>query len=491
MIVEDGVITVGSLAGDREWNTGSSFEIFDPGRLDDLVGTVVKASAADIETVVSIANLAQKGWAQTSLEERAALLRRAASELDSNSEELARLMTRENGSVLPISQFEVMMASEALQHAAEFGVRLLSKSESFADDDSWVRVESRPYGVVACIVPWNAPVILTVQKIGPALIAGNTVIVKPSPNAPLAVSLMLRHFASFFPAGVINIVHGDGDVGAALISHSGVRKVSFTGGPETAKIIMRSAATTLTKVHFELGGNDPAIVLDDADIDFTVDRIVTGAFRRAGQVCFAIKRVYVPKRLAADFTERVLARVAQIEVGHGLDANAAMGPVNSKLQFEKLSGLHQRIAASGADVRMTGDSALSAEQWHNGYYLKPSVVVNARPDDEIVTMEQFGPILPIVEYEGEDEVVAMANGTEYGLGSSVWSSDIDRAVAFSSRIEAGMTFINGHGLTALGRKEVPFGGVKQSGIGWENSAHGLHEYLEFHSTNLHQRVGQQ
>lgn len=490
MIVENGVVSVGSLAGDKEWTTGSSFDVFDPGRLDDLVGTVVKASASDIETVVSIATRAQKSWAKTGLDERAALIRRAASELESNREDLARLMTRENGSVLPISQTEILMAAEALENAAEFGVRLLSQSESFTDDDSWVKVESRPYGVVACIVPWNAPVILTVQKVGPALIAGNTVIVKPSPYAPLAVSLMLRHFASFFPAGVINIVHGDGDVGAALISHPGVRKVSFTGGPETAKIIMRSAAETLTKIHFELGGNDPAIVLDDTDIDFTVDKIVAGTFRRAGQVCFAIKRVYVPKRFAADFNERVLARVASIDVGHGLDLNATMGPVNSKLQFEKLSGLHERLAASGADVRM-GGSKLSPEEWDNGYYLQPTIVLNAQPDDEIVAIEQFGPILPIVEYETEDEVVAMANGTEYGLGSSVWSGDVDKAVAFSSRIEAGMTFINGHGLTQLGRKQVPFGGVKQSGVGWENSAHGIHEYVEFHSTNLHQRVGQQ
>ncbi|MHA6694959.1 aldehyde dehydrogenase family protein [Homoserinimonas sp. A520] len=490
MIVEKGVVAVGSLAGDVEWTTGPSFDVLDPGRLDDLVGTVVKASASDIETVVSIASRAQKSWAKTTLEERAALIRRAASELEGSREDLARLMTRENGSVLPISQNEVIMAAEALENAAEFGVRFLSRNESFADDNSWVKVESRPYGVVGCIVPWNAPVILTVQKVGPALIAGNAVIVKPSPYAPLAVSLMLRHFASFFPPGVINVIHGDGDVGAALISHPGVRKVSFTGGPETAKVIMRSAAETLTKVHFELGGNDPAIVLDDTDLDVTVEKIVAGTYRRAGQVCFAIKRVYVPKRLAADFNERLLARVAGITIGHGLDQDAAMGPVNSKLQYDKLSALHGRLVASGADVRM-GGSKLSPGDWGNGYYLQPSVVLGAQPDDEIVAIEQFGPILPIVEYENEEEAVAMANGTEYGLGASVWSGDIERAVAFSSRIEAGMTFINGHGLTQLGRKQVPFGGVKQSGFGWENSPHGIHEYVEFHSTNVHQPAGRQ
>jgi acyl-CoA reductase-like NAD-dependent aldehyde dehydrogenase len=287
---------------------------------------------------------------------------------------------------------------------------------------------------------------------------------------------------------VINVLHGDADVGSALISHPAVRKISFTGGPETAKSIMRSAAESLTRIHFELGGNDPAIVLDDADLEFAVDKIAGYAFRRAGQVCYAVKRVYVPRRLAGDFNERLLARMGEIQVGHGLDPKASMGPLNNKLQFTKIAALHERLAAGGANVQIAGIK-LNPDDWQDGYYFRPAAVLDADPADEIVTGEQFGPILPVVTYDTENEVVAMANGTEYGLGSSIWSSDEDRAVALAAKVEAGMTIINGHALSMLGRKEIPFGGTKQSGMGWENSTYGLLEYVEFHSTDVHKGAG--
>lgn len=482
-------IAIGSLVGDEEWTThAGSFDVVDPGRLNDVVGTVGTASASDIDRVVGIAARAQTAWQAQTVEERAALLLRAAGELEQDNEDLAILLTRENGSVLPISRREILSAAGILRIAAAAGIELLGDGELFTEPGSWVRVMRRPFGVVGCIVPWNAPVVLTAQKIGHALMAGNTVIVKPSPNAPLAVSLILRQLASFFPAGVINVVHGDGEVGAALVAHRDVRKISFTGGGATAKVIMRSAADSLTKIHFELGGNDPAMVLDDADLGFAADRIASQAFRRAGQVCFAIKRVYVPRGMADELGEAILERVGRITVGHGLNPEATMGPVNNLLQFDKLRGIHDRLTASGARVITTG-RALDPDEWENGHYLRPAVVLDADPDDPIVTEEQFGPILPIVGYDSEDQAIAMANGTEYGLGSSVWSSDADRAVAFASLIQAGMTFINEHGLSALGRKHVPFGGIKQSGMGWENSPSGLAEYLEFHSITFHNVLG--
>lgn len=224
------VINVGSFAGGDEWSAGSTFEVHDPGRLSELVGIVATASASDVDSVVAIARRAQTSWAKVGVEERAALLQHAAAELERESENFAVLMTRENGSLLATSQEEIAGAATALRNAAELGDALLSEDETFADGDSWLRIERRPYGVVGCIVPWSAPVILTVQKIGPALVAGNSVIVKPSPFAPLAVSVLLRLFAGFFPPGIINVIHGDGGVGAALISHPGVRKVSFTVG---------------------------------------------------------------------------------------------------------------------------------------------------------------------------------------------------------------------------------------------------------------------
>lgn len=481
----DHVIEVASFVGDEEWiANGASFNVLDPGRLADVVGRVATASAADIDHVVTVARRAQTGWQRLGVEERAALLLRAATELERENEGLAVILSRENGSILDVCRRELLSAARVLRNAAMAGLEMLREGEVFVDDASWVRVSRRPFGVVACIVPWNAPVVLTAQKIGPALVAGNAVIVKPSPNAPLAVSLILKRFASFFPPGVINVVHGDGDVGAALVANRDVRKVSFTGGGPTARAIMRMASDSLTKIHFELGGNDPAIVLDDADVERTAERIASQAFRRAGQVCFAIKRVYAPRAMADALSQSILEQVGKLSVGHGLDPGTTMGPLNNNLQFNKLCGMRDDIEASGMKIVTTGQVA-DPDHWEEGYYLRPAIVFDAEPDAAIVTDEQFGPILPIVGYESEDDAVDWANGTEYGLGSSVWSSDPDRAVSFASRVHAGMTFINEHGLSALGQKHVPFGGIKQSGIGWENSPAGLAEYLEFHSINFH------
>lgn len=485
-IVPAGDVAVGSLVGAEEWSAGASFEVRDPGCLSDVVGTVATASQSNVDKVVRVAGVAQRAWARRSLAERAALLTRAAQTLEDPAETdgLAELLTRENGSVLAISRRELAMAATAIRNAVDLGLELLGQAERFTAAGSWVQVGRRPLGVIAGIVPWNAPVILTAQKVGPAVMAGNAVVVKPSPNAPLAVSLVLRRFASILPPGVINVVHGDGDVGAALIAHPEVRKVSFTGGGATARHIMRSAAGSLTKIHFELGGNDPAMVLDDADIEWTADQIVTQAFRRAGQVCFAIKRVYVPDTIVGALTDAILARAASISVGHGLDPASTMGPVNNDAQFQKIRGMHERLEAAGARVVTTG-TVVDPGEWGDGYYLRPAIVPDADPSAEVVTEEQFGPILPIVSYRTEEEAISMANGTEYGLGSSVWSTDQDRAVAFASQIHAGMTFINAHGLSELGHKRVPFGGVKQSGIGWENSSSGFGEYLEYHSIDVH------
>ncbi len=368
-----------------------------------------------------------------------------------------------------------------LRTASRWGQDLLGAGSVFEDSWGWVRVERRPLGVVACIVPWNAPVVLAAQKIGPALVAGNAVIVKPSPFAPLAVSLALTRIASLLPPGVLNVVHGDSDVGAALVANREVHKVSFTGGGPAAKLIMKSAADTLTRIHFELGGNDPAIVLDDADLERTADQISAQAFQRAGQVCYAIKRVYLPRALVPDFSEAMLDRVGSIAVGHGLDPEATMGPVNNRPQLDRIRAIHFRLAEAGADVRTTG-RVLSPDRWDEGYYLRPAVVVDADPRDPLVLEEQFGPILPIVGYDTEEQAIEMANATEYGLGSSVWGSDPERAESVASRMEAGLAFVNHHtALSPLGQKHVPFGGIKQSGIGWENSPSGLGEYLEFRS----------
>ncbi|NYE19268.1 aldehyde dehydrogenase family protein [Microbacterium immunditiarum] len=454
----------------------AQLEVRDPGRFDEVAGVIAVASPGEIDRAAREADAAALPWAAVGADARAEALLAAARDFDEVDGAVAELLTRENGSVLPVSRREVSLVPHLLRMAVDLGLEALAEP---ADDGTGISLRRRPYGVVACIVPWNAPVVLALQKVGPALVAGNTVIVKPSPNAPLAVTRILERIGARLPDGVLSVVNGAGEVGSALVAHPAVRKVSFTGGEAVARQIMTLAAESFTRVHFELGGNDPAIVLDDADVGAAAEAIVSHAFRRSGQVCYAIKRVYVPRRLLDDFSDAAFAAMDRFVVGHGLDPDATMGPVNNAAQFERVRRLHDGLRERGARVE-TGGVRLDPEGWERGWYLQPSLVRDADPLDEVVTGEQFGPILPVVGYDEETDAVAEANGTEYGLCASVWSADLDRARAVAERLEAGITFINEHALSPAGRRALPFGGVKRSGIGWEGASAGIDEYLQFH-----------
>lgn len=474
----------GQIIGGVESSGNRTIEVHNPGRLSELVGTVADGSTIDVDAAVRAAQEAAPGWEATPINERISLFARIADEIDAQAEDLATLVARENGSVRPIIRRELYGAAAAFRGvAAVLAEKLEPAQYPSGADGEFVRIERRPFGVVACIVPWNAPLVLTSNKIAPALAAGNTIILKPSPLAPLGVTTIARIAASILPAGVVNVVNGGGEVGGALVGHRRVRRVSFTGGGATARLIMRQAADTLTGVHFELGGNDPAIVLDDADMHATVDRIAESAFRRAGQVCFAVKRVYVPRSLLEEFGRMLVERVDEITVGDVLDERATMGPLNNADQVAKVESLRERTVAQGRDVRVLG-TALDQAKWTDGHYLLPALVLDAQQNDAIVQEEQFGPILPVIAYDTVEEAIAMANDTEYGLCSSVWSRSTDRALEVASQIEAGMTIINNHLFSEVGTREIPFGGWKQSGIGWEASPYGLDEYLQFHSVDV-------
>ena len=303
----DQVIDGGDVPGERV------LEVRNPGRRSEIVGTVVDGTSEHVDAAVNAAGAAAKGWAATSAAERITLLARVGDAIDAQAEDLATLVARENGSVRAIIRRELIGAANAFREVGDHLEEKLAPRDHPSDSpETYVRVERKPFGVVACIVPWNAPLILTANKIAPALAAGNAIVLKPSPFAPLGVTLIGRIAASILPAGVVNVVNGGGEVGSALIGHRDVRKVSFTGGGETARHIMRQAAQLLKGVHFELGGNDPAIVLDDADLEVSVERIVESAFRRAGQVCFAVKRIYVPRSLVEEFGRLLVERVDRI-----------------------------------------------------------------------------------------------------------------------------------------------------------------------------------
>ena len=471
------------LIDNRPLATATYAEVRDPGRVSDVVGSVAQATAAEIDDAVRAAHRAFAGWKRTTAEHRAGLLLEAAALLEGEGPGLVELMARESGMLVAINRAEIGMAANIVRDNAELAPPFLAQ-DTYEDEVSRVWIDRKPAGVIAAIVPWNAPIILTMRKLAPALACGNTIVVKPAPTAPLAISILLSHIAALLPPGVLNVVHGGAEAGEALVSHPLVRKVSFTGGGAVAASVMRSAAASIKGVQFELGGNDPAILLDDADLDQAVPRIVGGAFRRSGQFCFAVKRVYVPRSLHGRFVEMVRAEVDRFAVGHPLDAGTTFGPMNNRAQRDFVAGLVERTRRAGGNVIELG-SKVAPDRWDEGYYLRPAIVPDATQDMEVVRVEQFGPVLPIVAYEGEDEAVAMANDSELGLGSSVWSRDTGRAVALARRIEAGMTFVNQAGTSRLGQRNIPFGGVKQSGIGRESSVVGLSEYVEYHAINQH------
>ena len=477
-------VSTGHWIGGKPVEGAATFEVRNPSRRSEVVGVVADGTAEDARAAVDAGVDAAASWADTPVAERVAILRRIADAIDANADRLIDLTTRENGSVVATIRREIAASAESFRDVAAYLPRVLADATvAGGAEGEFVQVQRKPYGVVACVVPWNAPVLLTANKLAPAIAAGNAVVLKPSPFAPLGVSLLAGLAARELPPGVINIVNGDAVVVRALLDDDRVRKVSFTGGGATARHIMRQAADSLLPVHFELGGNDPAVVLEDADLPTTVDRIVLSAFRRAGQVCFATKRVYVPRSIADEFRRLLVERIERMAVGDAQDERAAMGPVNNAGQFERVRDLLERTRASGRDVRVLG-SKVDPAGWDDGFFLLPAVVLDAEQGDEVVREEQFGPILPIVVCDSEEQAIAWANDTQYGLCSSVWSASPERAVEVAGRIEAGVTFVNNAMFSATGTREIPMGGWKQSGIGWEGSPHGIDEYLQFHSIDV-------
>jgi acyl-CoA reductase-like NAD-dependent aldehyde dehydrogenase len=331
-------------------------------------------------------------------------------------------------------------------------------------------VVGRPLGVVAAITPWNFPLNLAFWKIAPALRAGNTMVLKPSPFTPLTTLRTGELLRAVLPPGVLNIVSGSDELGAWMTSHPVPRKISFTGSIETGKKVAAAAAPDLKRVTLELGGNDPAIVLDDADPAAVADGIFGGAFANNGQICSAIKRVYVPERLYDEVVEALAVRARAVTVGDGSDGTSKLGPINNAPQFERVKELVADALAHGAHAA-SGGKAMDRP----GYFFEPTVLSGLSDGVRIVDEEQFGPALPVISYRDLDDAVDRANGTHFGLSGSVWGTDTDRATEVAGRLEAGTAWVNVH--LALG-PQFPFGGFKWSGIGVENGPWGLAEFTD-------------
>lgn len=466
---------------------GAPTDIHNPADHSEIVGCYHvgdgKAAAAAVDAAVQ----AFDQWAARPAGERAALLEQAAAAIDADRIHLSVLLTREHGKTVRESYGEMVGATRTLRYYADL-------AEQY--DTEMVRtgrlghiIERRvPLGVVAVLVPWNYPVLLASLMLAPALIAGNTIVVKLPDHAPLALSAALHKIATLLPAGVLNVVAGEGhNVGAALTRDSRVRKVSFTGSTATGRVIMRDASVNVKSLSLELGGNDPAIVLKSAVVDDDlVSELVSGAFAGSGQLCYAPKRLYVHRSHFDDFVDGLRAQADKLVVGHGLNPAVTMGPVNNRRQFRWIQQLVAASRAHGGRVVEVGCRHHTASE--AGYFVMPTIVTGLPDWSPLVVEEQFGPVVPVLSFDDEEEAIARANQTEYGLAASVWSRDIEHAFAVARRIQAGSVFVNVH---RVGASDVsmPFGGFKQSGIGRGHGMHALHEASELqvlaHRTDMH------
>jgi acyl-CoA reductase-like NAD-dependent aldehyde dehydrogenase len=430
-----------------------------------------RASAEQAETAIAAAGAAQKRWAALGYDGRRPYLERFADAMEANVQRLAEVLTRERGGPIADCRGEVSRAVDAIRH---FASQRLDDRTIRSNDNELIVEQRYPQGVVVAIMPWNRPMTLLSFKLGPALITGNTVIAKPAPTTPLGTLILGEIAADIFPAGVFQTLADANDLGPVLTSHPDVAHVSFTGSTPTGKKVLGASATTLKRFTLELGGNDAAIVLDDVDIEWVADRIYAAAFINAGQVCYATKRVYAPRQLAGPLAAALATRAEAAVLGDGMDPGTTMGPIQNRMQFDKVLEFVQSARAQGGTF-LTG-----GEPTGDGYFIRPAIVTGLPNDARLVQEEQFGPVLPIQAYDDVEEAIAEANASDYGLGGTIWARDVARGIAVASRIETGTIWVNQHLALPL---DVPFGGAKQSGLGLQNGTEGMEDFTQLRILN--------
>lgn len=468
------------LIGGRRVHGSRLTPVVNPANFDQTVGSVADGTPDDAEAALLAARDAFPGWSARGLAERGALLRQMAQAVLEDAAGRARFLVRESGKVLAEAEGEIKAGSRVLSYYGELA-ETFELLEELPTPNGRVVVARESMGVVVVIVPWNAPILLAMLSIAPALLAGNTVVVKPSSDAPLALMDFIRVMDRHLPPGVMNVVTGEGSAaGHALVTHPLTNRVMFTGSTEVGRAIAAASTASLKRVSLELGGNDPALVLADADLDGDViPELIAAVFPTSGQVCYAVKRIYVQAPLFADFVERFAAAADRLVVGDGLDPRSDMGPLINARQLGFVESLVEDARDRGAHVSELGNQ-LDPAMWDRGYFHRPTVVTDIAQSAPLVQREQFGPVIPILPFESVDEGLALANDTEYGLAGSVWSSDEELAFRLARRIEAGTTFVNTHRPGSSG-VDMPFGGMKQSGIGRGHGVVALEEQFELHT----------
>lgn len=438
---------------------------------ETVLSSCPRASEGQLDEAVAAAKAAFPAWADRAIDDRRERLIRLADAIHADSDNLARILTQEQGKPLAEAAAEIAYSEIFIRRMASFELpsHVLEDSETRR-----VEMHRRPLGVVAAIVPWNFPVLIIAFKLPFALLAGNTLVIKPAPTTPLTTLRLGELMADIFPPGVVNIITDLNDLGASLTTHPDIAKVSFTGSTETGRKVMASAAGSIKRVTLELGGNDAAIVLPDADPATVAPGLFQGAFWNAGQVCIAIKRVYAH----ADIYDALcteLARLAeQCVIGDGLEQGVTIGPLQNKAQYEKVKSLLDTARADG--IVVAGGQEIDGP----GYFIHPTIVRDIQDGSRLVDDEQFGPILPVIRYDDVEDALKRANASPMGLGGSIWSADREAARVLAYRMEAGSVWINKH---ADLDPTIPFGGAKHSGLGSEFAEEGFHEFTQVHVVN--------
>jgi acyl-CoA reductase-like NAD-dependent aldehyde dehydrogenase len=449
----------------------STFDVLDPAT-ENIVASCPRADVQQLNAAVAAAKAAFPGWCETSLGDRRKLLLTLADALTQRTDEFARLLTREQGKPLAHAIGEVTGGADLIRTFATMDL----PAKLLRDTGRSRIIEHRaPLGIVVAITPWNFPIAILINKVAPALLAGNTVVAKPAPTTPLTTLLFGELCAAILPPGVVNIIADVNDLGSALTSHPDVAKVTFTGSTATGKKVLASVASTLKRSTLELGGNDAAIVLDDADVAKVAPKIFFAAMVNTGQVCLAIKRVYAHESIYDRLCDE-LAKIADAAVvGNGLDPKTEFGPLQNLTQFERVKALIDDARQAGTIV--AGGQTSNAP----GYFVRPTIVRDIDDDARLVREEQFGPVLPVLRYSELGDAIARVNDSEYGLGGSVWSSDPYRAYLVATRIDSGTVWVNTH-LDCP--PDIPYGGAKQSGLGMELGQEGLEEFTQCRIVNV-------
>jgi succinate-semialdehyde dehydrogenase/glutarate-semialdehyde dehydrogenase len=451
------------------------FPVVDPAT-EEVLDTVPLAGPEEVDRAVQAAHQAFQSWSATPAARRGDLLLRAAQHVRDHLEELSRSLTLEQGKPLREARLEIRRFVETLVHYAGLGRNLRGGYVPNLDEGAYGLVLKRPMGVVAAIVPWNFPTTLLGNKLGPALVAGNTVVAKPAETTPLTTLRIAQLLCEAgLPPGVFNVVTGTGpEAGETLVRHPLVRKVAFTGSTQVGKRIMALAAEGVKRVTLELGGSDPMIVCDDADLDAAASAASVGRFFNCGQACVAVKRLYVFESVADEFVEKLLARVRRLRVGPGLEDGVHLGPLHTARQRERIEEQVQDALDRGARL-LCGGRRPEGPAFRRGFFYEPTVLLDPDPQARVAQEEVFGPVLPVWRVADLEEAIRRANDSPYGLGSSIWTRSLERASVAAERLEAGYTWVN-----SVNRiyDELPFGGTKQSGFGKEHGLEALDYYME-------------